>query len=269
MSDLHQLRGRVGRSNKKAYCYLFAPPISTLTTDARKRLRTLEEFSELGSGFHIAMKDLDIRGAGNLLGGEQSGFIADIGYETYQKILEEAIHELKENEYKDLFKDEKQEKKSWVYDVEIDADVEMLIPDEYINIIQERLNIYNEMGKINNEEELTALKKKLKDKFGPIPFQVDELFNGIRLRWLCKRIGVERLSLKSRKLRCYFIANAQSSFYETPLFTNLLNYISTKGTEQGLSIKQSNKYLIMVKDQVNNLKAARKILENLLEDLGE
>ncbi len=269
MSDLHQLRGRVGRSNKKAYCYLFAPPVSTLTTDARKRLRTLEEFSDLGSGFHIAMKDLDIRGAGNLLGGEQSGFISDIGYETYQKILEEAIHELKDNEYKDLFKDEKKEKKNWVYDVEIDADVEMLIPDEYINVIQERLNVYNEMGKIDNEEQLNALRKKLKDKFGPIPFQVEELFNGIRLRWLCKLIGVERLSLKNRKLRCYFINNPQSSFYETAIFNNLMSYISTKGNEVGLSLKQSNKFLILIKDQVNNLKASRKVLEQLLKDVEE
>ena len=268
MSDLHQLRGRVGRSNKKAYCYLFAPPISTLTTDARKRLRTLEEFSDLGSGFHIAMKDLDIRGAGNLLGGEQSGFIADIGYETYQKILEEAIHELKENQFKEVFKEEKEEKRTWVYDVEIDADVEMLIPDEYVNIIQERLNIYNEMGKVDKEEELNAMRKKLKDKFGPIPFQVEELFNGIRLRWICKKIGVERLSLKKRKLRCYFISNPQSSFFETEIFNNLIKFISTKGNEHGLSLKQSNKFLIMIKDEVNNLKACRKVLENLLEDLG-
>ena len=268
MSDLHQLRGRVGRSNKKAYCYLFAPPVSTLTTDARKRLRTLEEFSDLGSGFHIAMKDLDIRGAGNLLGGEQSGFIADIGYETYQKILEEAMHELKDNEYKDLFKDEKQENKTWVYDVEIDADVEMLIPDEYVNIIQERLNIYNEMGKVDKEEELDALRKKLKDKFGPIPFQVEELFNGIRLRWICKKMGVERLSLKNRKLRCYFVGNPQSSFYETPFFANLLKYISITGPEKGLFLKQSNKFLILIKDGVSNLKACRKVLENLMEDVS-
>ena len=269
MSDLHQLRGRVGRSNKKAYCYLFAPPVSTLTTDARKRLRTLEEFSDLGSGFHIAMKDLDIRGAGNLLGAEQSGFIADIGYETYQKILEEAIYELKENEYKELFKDEKKEKKSWVYDVEVDADVEMLIPDEYVNVIQERLNIYTEMGKIEKEEEMDKFRKKLKDKFGPIPFQVEELFNGIRLRWICKRLGIERLSLKNRKLRCYFVGNPKSSFYETDLFNDLLQYITTKGPENGLFLKQSNKYLILIKDQVNNLKAARKVLENILTEINQ
>ena len=268
MSDLHQLRGRVGRSNKKAYCYLFAPPLSTLTTDARKRLKTLEEFSDLGSGFHIAMRDLDIRGAGNLLGGEQSGFISDIGYETYQKILEEAIHELKDKEFKNLFKDEKEKDKTFVFAVEIDADVEMLIPDEYVNVIQERLSIYTEMGKIEKEDELNALRKKLKDKFGPIPFQVEELFNGIRLRWICKKMGIERLSLKNRKLRGYFIKNAQSSFYETKFFNEFLAYIAQKGPEQGLSLKQSKNYLILVKDGVNNLKACRKLLEKILEDIG-
>ena len=267
MSDLHQLRGRVGRSNRKAYCYLFAPPVSTLTTDARKRLKTLEDFSDLGSGFHIAMKDLDIRGAGNLLGAEQSGFIADIGYETYQKILEEAVHELKENEFKNLFKDEMEKDKKFVRDVEIDADIEMLIPDEYVSIIQERLSIYTEMDQLNNEKELNAFRNKLKDKFGPIPFQVDELFNGLRLRWICKRMGVERLSLRGRKLRAYFVRNPQSAFYETKLFTNLMEYISKKGSENGLFLKQSKQNLIMIKDEINNLKTARKLLENLLEDI--
>jgi len=171
--------------------------------------------------------------------------------------------ELKENEFKDLFKEEKEEKRAWVYDVEVDADVEMLIPDEYINIIQERLLIYNEMGGIKNDEELSVLKKKLKDKFGPIPFQIEELFNGIRLRWICKEMGIERLSLKNRKLRCYFVSNPQSSFYETAFFNNLLQYITSNGAAEGLSLKQSNKYLIMVKDGVNNLKACRKILEAL------
>ncbi len=267
MSDLHQLRGRVGRSNKKAFCYLFAPPLSTLTSDARKRIKTLEEFSDLGSGFHIAMKDLDIRGAGNLLGGEQSGFISDIGYETYQKILEEAIHELKENEFKDMFKEENAEKKSYVYDVEIDADIEMLIPDDYISIIQERLSIYTAMGKIEKEEELIAFRDKLKDKFGKIPFQVEELFNGIRLRWICKRFGIEKFSLKNRKLRGYFVSNPQSAFYETDFFNSFIKFISTKGPDYGLTLKQSPKHLILIKDQVNNLKQSRKILEKILEEI--
>ena len=267
LSDLHQLRGRVGRSNKKAYCYLFSPPSSTLTTEARKRLKTIEEFSELGSGFHIAMKDLDIRGAGNLLGGEQSGFISDIGYETYQKILEEAIHELKETEFKDLFKEEKETSRNYVHEVEVDADIEMLIPDDYVNIIQERLSIYTEMSTIEKEEQLVAFRDKLKDKFGPVPYQVDELFNGIRLRWICKRLGMERLSLKSRKLRCYFIGNPQSSFYETDMFKNFITYITTKGGKEGLSIKQSKSFLILVKDGVNNLKTCRRILENIEKEI--
>lgn len=263
MSDLHQLRGRVGRSNKKAYCYLFSPPISTLTAEARKRLKTLEEFSDLGSGFHIAMRDLDIRGAGNLLGGEQSGFISDLGYETYQKILEEAVFELKETEFKDMFKEEMDTKKNYVFDVDIDTDIEMLIPDEYINLIQERLAIYTEMGKVDKEDEITALRKKLKDKFGPIPFPVEELFNGIRLRWICKQMGIEKLSLKSRKLRCYFVSNPQSAFYETDFFNNFIKFVSIKGPEFGLSLKQSNKNLILIKDGINNLKQSRKLLDQL------
>ena len=269
LSDLHQLRGRVGRSNKKAFCYLFSPPISTLTTEARKRLKTIEEFSDLGSGFHIAMRDLDIRGAGNLLGGEQSGFISDIGYETYQKILEEAIFELKETEFKDLFKEEKDKERKYVNDVEIDADVEMLIPDDYVNIIQERLSIYTEMGTIEKEEDLLKLRNKLKDKFGPIPFQIEELFNGIRLRWMCQQLGIERLSLKSRKFRAYFVSNPQSSFYETKLFNSFLTFVSTKGQNFGLHLKQSNKRLILVKDQVNNLKNSLKILKHIQEEIGE
>jgi len=267
MSDLHQLRGRVGRSNTKAFCYLFAPPLSVLTADARKRLNTLEEFSDLGSGFNIAMRDLDIRGAGNLLGGEQSGFIADIGYETYQKILEEAIIELKENEYKELFQDEDQTDKKYVTDVEIETDIEMLIPDGYVNVIQERLKLYTELDKLDDEVSVEEFKNKLVDRFGPLPTEVVALFNGLRLRWLCKRFGFERLSLKKRKLRCYFIKNGQSSYYETAFFQELLGYVSTKGIKMGLSLKQSTQYLIMIKDGVKNLKDAQAILKKILEDV--
>ncbi len=267
MSDLHQLRGRVGRSNRKAFCYLFAPPLSVLTSEARKRIQTLEEFSDLGSGFEIAMKDLDIRGAGNLLGGEQSGFIADIGFETYQKILEEAIHELKENEFKDLFKEEKEEKRDYVRDVEIDTDIEMLIPDGYIQNIQERLRLYTEMNSIEDEDGLILFRDKLKDRFGPVPRQIDELFNGLRLRWQCKQLGFERLSLKNRKLRCFFIANAQSSFFESDRFNEILKYISTDGQALGLNLKQSRNYLIVIKDGVKNLKEANVVLNRIQESL--
>ena len=263
MSDLHQLRGRVGRSNQKAFCYLFSPPMSALTADARKRLKTLEEFSELGSGFNIAMRDLDIRGAGNLLGGEQSGFIADIGYETYQKILEEAIHELKSSEFKDLFQEELEKNPQYVRDVQIDTDAEMLIPDEYISNIQERLSLYTELDGIETEDDLTSFEARLRDRFGKIPPQVRELFEGLRLRWVCKALGLERVILKNSKLRCYFVENPQSPFFETALFNNILQLIANQGHKLGLSLKQSNKHLILVKDHVRNLSEAHQALQRL------
>ncbi len=263
MSDLHQLRGRVGRSNKKAFCYLFCPPMSVLTSDARKRLKTIEEHSELGSGFNIAMRDMDIRGAGNLLGGEQSGFISEIGYETYQKILEEAILELKENEFKDVFKEDLAKNREYVRDVQIETDIEMLIPDEYISNIQERLNLYTELDKIKNEEDLQKFKEALRDRFGKIPIPVKELFDGLRLRWISKQLGFERLILKSKKLRCYFISNPQSAFFETDLFNNLIKHVTINGKQSGLSLKQSNKYLILSKENVKNLKEAKKVLEGM------
>lgn len=272
MSDLHQLRGRVGRSNQKAFCYLFSPPMSSLSTDARKRLKTLEDFSDLGSGFNIAMRDLDIRGAGNLLGAEQSGFIADIGYETYQKILKEAIQELKESDFKDLFKEELERKRSFVQDVQVDLDSEMLIPDEYVSNIQERLSLYTELDSVESEEGLEAFTDRLRDRFGKIPPQVELLFQGLRVRWLCKELGFERLILKSNKLRCYFVENPQSSFYETATFESLLRIIATKGQKLGLAIKKSNRHLILVQEPVKHLGQAKALLEQLRawveEELG-
>nr|HMQ50405.1 transcription-repair coupling factor [Saprospiraceae bacterium]HMQ85888.1 transcription-repair coupling factor [Saprospiraceae bacterium] len=269
MSDLHQLRGRVGRSNQKAFCYLFSPPMSTLTTDARKRLKTLEDFSDLGSGFNIAMRDLDIRGAGNLLGAEQSGFIADIGYETYQKILKEAIQELKESDFKELFKEELEQKRAFVQDVQIDLDSEMLIPDEYVSNIQERLSLYTELDSIESEAGLEAFADRLRDRFGKIPPQVELLFQGLRVRWLCKALGFERLILKSSKLRCYFVENPQSSFYETATFESLLRIIATKGSKLGLAIKKSNRHLILVQENVKHLGQAKSLLEQLQEWVEE
>ncbi len=263
MSDLHQLRGRVGRSNKKAYCYLFCPPMSTLTSDARKRLRTIEEFSDLGSGFNIAMKDLDIRGAGNLLGAEQSGFIADIGFEMYQKILEEAILELKENQFKDLFKEEMEKERSYVRDVNLDTDVEMHLPDEYVSNIQERLILYTELNKIENEEGIEKFQKMLRDRFGRIPQPAMELFEGLRITWVCKQLGFERLILKNRKLRCYFVENPQSAFYETDSFQTLFQFIGTKGKKYHLNFKKTNRHLIVVRDGIKGLKQARNLLEKL------
>jgi transcription-repair coupling factor (superfamily II helicase) len=263
MSDLHQLRGRVGRSNQKAFCYLFSPPMSTLTTEARKRLKTLEEFSDLGSGFNIAMRDLDIRGAGNLLGAEQSGFISDIGYETYQKILEEAIQELKETDFKELFKEELEKNPQYVRDVQIDTDVEMLIPDEYVSNIAERLSLYTELDDIESEEEMDKFSQRLRDRFGRIPPQVLELFDGLRLRWICKRMGFERLILKNNKLRCYFVENPQSPFYETARFNSIVQYVATKGQRKGLSFKKTNRHFMLIKEPVQSLERAHKVLKQL------
>ncbi|MFK8101779.1 MAG: transcription-repair coupling factor [Saprospiraceae bacterium] len=267
MSDLHQLRGRVGRSNRKAYCYLFSPPLSVLTSDARKRLKTLEEFSDLGSGFNIAMRDLDIRGAGNLLGGEQSGFISDIGYETYQKILEEAIQELKENQFKDLFKEDLEKKREYVRDVQIETDIEMLIPDDYVTNVQERLNLYTELDQLKTDEAVEAFAKKLEDRFGKVPRAVKELFNGLRLRWLCKQLGFERLTLKNKKMRCYFISNPQSPFFETALFNHLLQFVAKKGPRHKLTFKKSVRHFILIRDEVKNLREVHNILNLLIKNV--
>jgi transcription-repair coupling factor (superfamily II helicase) len=265
MSDLHQLRGRVGRSNTRAFCYLFSPPLSVLTPEARKRIKTLEEFSDLGSGFQIAMKDMDIRGAGNLLGAEQSGFIADIGYETYQKILEEAVIELKENEYKELFKEENEKRLDYVRDVEIDTDIEMLIPDTYVTNIQERLNLYTELDTLTTEEEIVKFHLMLKDRFGTIPPQVFELFDGLRIRYLCKRLGFERIVLKNRKMNCYFISQPQSIYFESRMFDSIMKFIATSGAKQGVTMKQSHSYLILSKEGVRTLHQAQEILTQMIE----
>jgi transcription-repair coupling factor (superfamily II helicase) len=263
LSDLHQLRGRVGRSNRKAFCYLFSPPLSTLTEEARKRLKTLEEFSELGSGFEIAMKDLDIRGAGNLLGAEQSGFIFDIGYETYQKVLEEAITELKQNEFKELFSEESIRHDEFVREVQIDTDTEMHIPDSYIASIQERLHLYTRLDNTNNIEELAQFEEEMLDRFGKIPDQVIELFNGLKLRWTARAMGIERLILKNDILKCFFIAQPQSGFFETKYFQKLMQWIAKEGTKQHMEIKTKGNLLILTLKRVSNLEVAFQGLEML------
>lgn len=265
MSDLHQLRGRIGRSNRKAFCYLFAPPLSVLTDVARKRLQALEEHTELGSGFQIAMRDLDIRGAGNILGGEQSGFISDIGYQTYQKILEQAVQELKETQFKQLFKEQNEKRTEYVYDVEIDADVEMLIPDNYISNIQERLNLYTELDHIKTEEAILLFQKRMADRFGAIPKEVFSLFDVLRLRWICKKMGFERLSLKESKLRCFFIRDPQSAFYETVYFTTFLKYITTNSKDLNINLKQTKTFLILIKEDVESLKEAHEMLIDIYD----
>ncbi len=263
LSDLHQLRGRVGRSNKKAFCYLFTPPLSTLTHEARKRLQTVEEYSDLGSGFDIAMRDLDIRGAGNLLGGEQSGFISDIGYETYQKILEEAIHELKESDFKDLFKEQMERDRKYVQDVQIDSDFEMLIPDEYVSNIDERLRLYTELDNIETEDGIQKFTDSLRDRFGPIPPVVEELFEGLRLRWIAKSLGFDRLTLRNSVLRCYFHKNAQSAYYESSIFERVMKIMGTQGRTLDIQLKQSAARLLMIKEKVRSMRMAREFLLSL------
>ena len=251
LSDLHQLRGRVGRSNKKAFCYLLAPPLSTLPTDSRKRLQTLEQFSDLGSGFQIAMRDLDIRGAGNLLGGEQSGFMAEIGFEMYQKILEEAVRELKRTSFKDLFKEEIAEQDDYVTDCTIDTDLEILLPDSYVESITERLSLYTRLDSCGNEEELMAFHTELIDRFGPIPNQVEDLFTTVRCRWAAVKLGFEKMSLKENLMRCYFINKNDSPYFESSLFKGILGYIQT-GTNKA-RLKQTGKNFLLIVDDIKNM----------------
>jgi len=259
LSDLHQMRGRVGRSNKKAYCYLLSPPLSTLTPEARKRLSAIEEFSDLGSGFNVAMRDLDIRGSGNLLGAEQSGFIAEIGFEMYHKILDEAIHELKDEEFKGLFEDEKP--KPFISFTQIDTDQEILIPDEYVTNIAERYNLYTELSKLENETELEAFTQQLKDRFGPIPPQVHDLLNTIRMQWLGKAIGFEKLSLKKNVLRGYFISNQQSPYFETEAFSRVLQFVQTNPRRYNL--KEVKNTLRLGIEGVGSIEEATEILNEL------
>ncbi|MCD8453589.1 transcription-repair coupling factor [Tenacibaculum finnmarkense genomovar ulcerans] len=225
LSDLHQMRGRVGRSNKKAFCYFITPAYHMMTTDAKKRIEALELFSELGSGLNIAMKDLEIRGAGDLLGGEQSGFINDIGFDTYQKILQEAIEELKENEFKDLYPTDENTPKEYVKEVQIETGFEILIPDAYVNSVTERLSLYNELGNLTKEEELLTFEKQIVDRFGEYPAEVQDLLDSVRIKWLAKKLGLEKIILKQKRLLGYFIADQQSKFYETDGFTKMLQYV--------------------------------------------
>jgi transcription-repair coupling factor (superfamily II helicase) len=245
LSDLHQMRGRVGRSNKKAFCYFITPPYSAMTDDARKRILALEQFSELGSGLNIAMKDLEIRGAGDLLGGEQSGFINEIGFETYQKILAEAIDELKEKEFKDLYSGTEHELKDFVKETVIDTDFELLFPDDYVNNITERLNLYNKLGDLKTEEELQKYETDLIDRFGELPIQAIDLLNSVRIKWIAIAIGLERVIMKQGKLVGYFIADQESSFYQSPIFSKIIQYAKTnpsfvkmkeKNTRNGLRL---------------------------------
>jgi len=259
LSDLHQLRGRVGRTNKKAFCYLLAPPSSVLTPDARRRLKAIEEFSELGSGFNIAMRDLDIRGAGNILGAEQSGFISEIGFEMYQKILDEALHELKESDFKDLFKEEKAA--DFVRECQIETDLELMIPDDYITNITERLSLYKELDGLEKEELLEAFGEKLIDRFGPIPVQVQELMNAIRLRWIAKKIGFEKIVLRNNRLTGHFISDQESIYYQTDVFTNILK--SVQANPNHFRMRENNDRLTLTMLNINSVQMAIETLRTL------
>jgi transcription-repair coupling factor (superfamily II helicase) len=258
LSDLHQLRGRVGRSNKKAFCYLVAPPMSLLPNDSRKRLQTLEQFSELGSGFQIAMKDLDIRGAGNMLGGEQSGFITDIGFEMYQKILNEAIRELKTGEFKDVFKGQMAEQKMLVTDCVVDTDASILIPDHYVENITERLSLYTQLDDCEKEEQLQQFATSLQDRFGPLPKSVLNLFDALRCRWLAVQLGFERLVFKNKQLKLYFINNPESTYFESNTFQRILVHVQK--SLKLARVKNTGKQLMLTVENIGNLKEVEMVL---------
>ena len=272
LSELHQLRGRVGRSNKKAFCYLLAPPPDTLTHEARRRLKAIEEFSELGSGFNIAMQDLDIRGSGNLLGGEQSGFIADVGFETYQRILNEAIAELRESELsggmeeqKEPGKAIKEEKgKDYVSDFQIDTDLEIMFPDEYVSNISERIRLYKELNEISTEEFLTAFEKKLVDRFGAVPPPASALLDIVRIKWIAVKLGIEKIMLKNNLLIANFISDPDSGFYRSSLFISIMNYVNRH--QKKMSVRQKESKLSLTIAEIRTVKTAIGILQNIFNE---
>jgi len=261
LSDLHQLRGRVGRSNKKAFCYLLAPPMSTLPDDSRKRLQTLEQFSELGSGFQIAMRDLDIRGAGNLLGGEQSGFMAEIGFEMYQKILAEAVRELKRSDFKELFEEEISKQDDFVQDCTIDTDLEIMIPDSYVENIGERLSLYTRMDQSENDEELALMQTELVDRFGPLPNAVNDLFMTIRCRRIAISLGFEKMTLKDETLRCFFVNRPDSPYFESDTFKQLLDYAQKNMNKA--HFKQVGRSFILIIKEVKSMQHCYTTLEKI------
>ncbi len=265
LSDLHQMRGRVGRSNKKAFCYFITPPYHMMTDDARKRIQALELHSDLGDGINIAMKDLEIRGAGDLLGGEQSGFINDIGFETYQKILNEAIEELKENEFKDLYKEENDKPKDFVREVQIDTNFEILFPDDYINSITERLSLYKELSELKTEEELLSFEQKLIDRFGGLPTQAVDLLDSVRVKWLAKNLGLERVILKQKRMVGYFISDQQSDYYQSDIFRNFLTYVQKNNKMCVMKEKETKKglRLLITFIRIDSVKKALSVLKNI------
>jgi transcription-repair coupling factor (superfamily II helicase) len=261
LSDLHQMRGRVGRSNKKAFCYLLTPPTSVLSSDSRKRLSALEEFSDLGDGFKVAMRDLDIRGAGNLLGAEQTGFINDLGFETYHKILDDAIQELKETEFKDLFSKELAEKvKVLVQDCTIETDLELLIPDNYVSNTSERIQLYASLDNIKDEISLNRFRESLKDRFGPVPESVQQLINSVELRWIGEVLGLEKINLKSDKLKAYFMTG-KDEYFKSDVFGKILTFVQTHSKQ--CRLKDVAGKLILTIEDISSVNAALEILQPL------
>lgn len=267
LSDLHQMRGRVGRSNKKAFCYFITPPDSVMTQDARKRINALVQFSALGSGFNIAMKDLEIRGAGDLLGGEQSGFINEIGFDTYQKILNETIEELKENEFKDLYESQESKKdKVFLKETQIDSDFELLFPDAYINTVTERLVLYNKLSELKTEEELQTFEKELIDRFGPLPKPAVALLDSVRIKWIATRFGLEKIIMKKGKMVCYFISDQQSAFYQSENFTRVLQFVQKNPHLCKMKEKQTRNglRLLLTFEKITSAKKALQALEKIV-----
>jgi len=268
LSDLHQLRGRVGRSNRKAFCYLLTPPLNTLTAEARRRLEAIENFSDLGSGFHIAMQDLDIRGAGNLLGSEQSGFIAEMGYETYQRILNEAIMELREKEFKELFAEKEKEQNllsppsaAFSSDCQIDTDFELLFPETYISSITERTHLYKELDNVQSREALEAFRQALTDRFGPLPPPAEELLLVVLLRQNAMRMGIEKIVIKNQKMVCYFVSDPESSFYHSSFFPSLMRTLQRHHGK--ISVKETKGKLMLLCNEVKSISHANQWLEEL------
>ena len=266
MADLHQMRGRVGRSNRKAFCYLITPPYDMITADARKRLEAIEQFSDLGSGFHIAMKDLEIRGAGDLLGGEQSGFINEMGFEAYQKIMQEALEELQnEDEFEHLFANEEDRKKLFKSnkEVNIDTDLELLLPDYYVSSTEERLNLYQRLADIADKNTLIHFANELEDRFGKLPQEAINLLKSVELKWFAAEIGFEKIVMKKEVFLGYFPSNPQDKFYQSEKFRNIISYLQQNPHDAQL--KEKNNQLLMRKDHVQNVEEIITVMENILE----
>lgn len=264
LSDLHQLRGRVGRSNRRAFCYLMAPPLTSVTPEARRRLQAIESFSDLGSGFNIAMQDLDIRGAGNLLGAEQSGFIADLGYETYQKVLNEAVAELKVDEFSDLYQDEQPDRNNelqYVADCQVETDLELTFPSDYVENVSERMSLYRELDNVKDEQELQSFESRMVDRFGPLPEQTSNLLLLVRLRWIALKLGFEKLTLKQNRMAGYFIQVENSPYFQSDAFGKVLNYFQTH-IERCKLRDVGGKRSILFND-VNDVRTAYEILQKV------